>query len=53
VIIPKEWTVGNEVINSTTLFNGTFVGSGQILTVNVLRSDLFSNANFSINVMLG
>ncbi len=53
VIVPKEWTVGNEVINSATLFNGTFVSSGQTLTIDVLKSDLFSNANFSVNVMLG
>lgn len=53
VMIPKEWTVGNEAINSATLFNGTFVSSGQTLTVDVLKSDLFSNANFSVNVMLG
>jgi archaellum component FlaF (FlaF/FlaG flagellin family) len=53
VTIPNEWTVGSEVINSTALFNGTFVSSGQTLAVNVLKSDLFSNANFSVNVMLG
>lgn len=53
VMIPNDWTLGNEVINSAALFNGTFVSSGQTLTVNVLKSDLFSNANFSVNVMLG
>jgi hypothetical protein len=52
-MIPSEWTVGSEVINSTALFNGTFVSSGQTLTANVLKSDLFSNANLSVNVMLG
>jgi len=53
VRIPNEWTVGSEVVNSASLFNGTFVSSGQTLTINVLKSDLFSNANFSVNVMLG
>jgi hypothetical protein len=53
VIVPNEWTVGSEVIDSAALFNGTFVSSGQTLTVNVLKSDFFSNANFSLNVMLG
>jgi len=53
VMIPNEWTVGSEVVNSASLFNSTFVISGQTLTVNVLKSDLFSNANFSVNVMLG
>jgi hypothetical protein len=53
VMIPNEWTVGSEIVNSASLFNGTFVSSGQTLTVNVLKSELFSNANFSVNVMLG
>jgi hypothetical protein len=53
VVIPNEWTVGGDVVDRATLFNGTFVSSGQTLTVSVLRSDLFSNANFSVNVMLG
>jgi hypothetical protein len=53
VMIPNEWTVGSEVVNSASLFNGTFVSSGQTLTVDVLKSDLVSNASFSVNVMLG
>jgi hypothetical protein len=53
VMIPREWTVGSEVVSGATLFNGTFVSTGQTLTVDVLKSDLFSNANFSVNVMLG
>jgi hypothetical protein len=53
VMVPNEWIVGSEVIKSTALFNGTFVSSGQTLTVKVLESDLFSNANFSLNLMLG
>jgi hypothetical protein len=53
VMIPNEWTVGSEVVNSVSLFNGTFVSSGQTLTVDVLKSDLVSNASFSVNVMLG
>jgi hypothetical protein len=52
VMIPGEWTVGSEVVSGAALFNGTFASSGQTLTVNVLKSDLFSNANFSVNVML-
>jgi hypothetical protein len=35
------------------LFNGTFAGSGQNVTVKVLESKVFSNANFSLNVMMG
>jgi len=53
VMIPSEWTVGSEVVSEAALFNGTFASSGQTLTVDVLKSDLFSNANFSVNVMLG
>jgi len=53
VMIPNEWTVGSEVVNSVSLFNGTFVSSDQTLTVDVLKSDLVSNASFSVNVMLG
>ncbi len=53
VMIPSEWTVGSEVVSGAALFNGTFANSGQTLTVDVLKSDLFSNANFSVNVMLG
>jgi len=53
VMVPKAWTVGNEVMNRADLFNGTFVSPGQTLTVKVLKADVFSNANFSVNVMLG
>jgi hypothetical protein len=53
VLLPNEWTVGNEVVNRATLFNGTFASSGQSVTIKVLESDIFSNANFSINEMLG
>lgn len=53
VLLPKDWTVGTEVVNRNTLFNGTFAGSGQSVTIEVLESSVFSNANFSINEMLG
>jgi hypothetical protein len=53
VMVPNEWTVGSEVVDRTSLFNGTFVASGQSLTVDVLMSDLFSNASYSVNLMLG
>ena len=53
VLVPKDWTVGTEVVDRATLFNGTFASSGQTVTVKVLESDVFSNENFSINVMLG
>jgi hypothetical protein len=53
VLLPKGWTVGNEVVGRASLFNGTFASAGQSVTVSVLESEVFSNANFSINVMLG
>jgi hypothetical protein len=53
VLLPREWTLGNEVVNRATLFNGTFASSGQNVTVKVLKSDVFSNTSFSINVMMG
>jgi hypothetical protein len=53
ILLPKGWTVGNEVMGRAALFNGTFAGSGQNVTVKVLESKVFSNANFSLNVMMG
>lgn len=53
VLLAKEWTVDNEVVGRASLFNGTFASPGQSVTVKVLESDVFSNANFSINVMMG
>lgn len=53
VLLPKVWTVGNEVFGKAELFNGTFASSGQSVTITVLESNIFSNANFSINEMLG
>ena len=53
VLLPKDWTVGNEVVDRATLFNSTFASAGQSVTVKVLESDVFNNANFSINVMMG
>jgi type II secretory pathway pseudopilin PulG len=53
ILLPKAWTVGNEVIGRGNLFNGTFAGSGQSVTVNVLETQIFKNANFSLNIMIG
>ena len=52
VMVPKVWTLDNAVVSRTELFNGTFVSPGQALTVKVF-ADVFSNASFSVNVMLG
>jgi hypothetical protein len=53
LLLPKDWTVDNQVVGRPTLFNGTFASAGESMTVKVLKSDVFSNANFSINVMIG
>jgi hypothetical protein len=53
VLLPKDWTLGNEVVGRGALFNSTFASSGQSVTVDVLESNVFSNASFSINEMLG
>jgi hypothetical protein len=53
VSLPQKWTVGDEVVNRTSLFNGAFASTGQTVTVYVLESNLFSNTSFSINTMLG
>jgi hypothetical protein len=53
ISLPREWTVGNEVITRTSLFNGTFASPGQSVTIDVLESNVFSNSNFTINMMMG
>ena len=53
VLLPKDWTVGTQIVDRNTLFNSTFASSGQSVTIEVLESSVFSNANFSINEMLG
>jgi hypothetical protein len=53
VLLPKAWTLGNEVVGRAALFNGTFANPGQSVAVKVLESNVFSNANLSINVMIG
>jgi len=53
ILLPKDWIVGNETMNRVTLFNGTFTSQGQSITITVLESNVFANANFSINEMIG
>jgi hypothetical protein len=53
VILPAKWTVGTDVVKRASLFNGTFASGGQNVTLKVLESNVFSNANFSLNQMLG
>lgn len=53
ILIPGNWTVDNMVINREILFNGTFSGVGQNITVKALKGVLFTHDNFSINIMMG
>ena len=53
VMLPEDWTVGNDVVGRTSLFNSNFANPGQNVTVKVLENELFSNASFNINTMLG
>jgi len=51
--IPREWTVGSQVVSGAALFNGTFASSGQTVTLQVLESYVFNNTSFTLNVMEG
>jgi hypothetical protein len=53
VLLPKEWSVGSELIGRDDLFNSSFASSGSDVTVKVLKSDVFTNANFTLNIMVG
>ena len=51
--IPNQWNIGSQVVPGYTLFNGTFVSSGQTVTLQVLESNVFSNTSFNLNEMVG
>jgi hypothetical protein len=53
VLLPKEWSVGNEITGRADLFNSTFASSGSDVTIKVLKSDVFNNGNFTLNIMIG
>jgi hypothetical protein len=53
VLLPENWTVDNMVVSRETLFNGTFSGVGQNVTVKALKSIVFEHNNFSINIIVG
>lgn len=55
ILMPKYWSVGNEVLGRWKLFNATysFSGPGQNVSVKALESEIFENPSFSINVMVG
>jgi hypothetical protein len=55
ILMPKYWSVDNEVVGRSKLLNSTysFSGSGENITATVLESKMFSNTSFSIEVMVG
>jgi len=53
VLLPQNWTLDNMIVSREILFNGTFSGIGQNVTVKALKSVLFTHDNFSINIMFG
>jgi len=53
VLLPKGWTVNNEVLTRAALFNSSYASGGDNVTLKVLKSDVFSNTNFSLNIMIG
>lgn len=52
VSVPRQWTVGSEVVSGASLFSGIFASDDQNVTVKVLENSVFSNTSFSINTML-
>jgi hypothetical protein len=55
ILMPQYWSVNSEVVGRSKLLNSTysFSGPGENITATVLESRLFSNASFSIGVMVG
>jgi RNase P/RNase MRP subunit p29 len=50
--LPSEWTLGTEIVNANTVFNGTFATTGQTVTLQVIENTVASNASFSVNTMM-
>jgi hypothetical protein len=53
ILLPKGWSVNNEVVGRAALFNSSYASSGDSVTLKVLKGNVFSNANFSLNIMIG
>jgi hypothetical protein len=53
VLLPKDWTLNNEVLTRAALFNSSYASGGDNVTLKVLKSDVFSNTNFSLSIMIG
>lgn len=53
IILPNLWSYNYSVVSRHVLFNGTFTGVGENVTVHVLKSVLFDASSFDINVMFG
>ena len=53
IFLPENCTVNHTIVSRSVLFNGTFSGAGQNVTVKVLKSIIFEHNNFDINIMVG
>lgn len=53
IFLPELWSVDTELMGRAQLFNNTFSGREQNVTVKALKSIIFEGSNFSINVMFG
>jgi len=52
VLLPKMWSYNNQLLNRTELISNTFAGTGQIITVKVLKGEWVKD-DFSLNMMIG
>ena len=52
VLMPKTWSYNNQLLNRTELIDNTFAGTGQTITVKVLKGEWVKD-NFSLDIMIG
>ena len=53
IILPGVWSFNYSIVSRHALFNGTFTGVGQNVTVHALKAVLFDASTFDVNVMFG
>jgi hypothetical protein len=53
IILPNVWSFNYSIMSRYALFNETFTGVGQNVTVHALKSTLFDAETFDVNVMFG
>jgi hypothetical protein len=53
IVLPNVWSFNYSIVSRYALFNETFTGVGQNVTVHALKSILFDAETFDVNVMFG